>query len=248
MLMLILRTCSTPLPAVEGGFTPASGDTLNVAIDYSPMSLYRYGDTLGGFNYDLIRQVMANEKRPLKFHPIVALQQALEGLEKGSYDIIVADIPMTASYRDRYHFSEAVYLDRQMLVTADTTVHSQLDLGGRTITVPAGSPTVERLYSLGREIGDTIYVKQDSVHGAEQLFILAASGHVPAVAVNQELAKRMAPHYPNVHLSTALSFTRFQAWLVGTSDSLWLDSALVRFKSTPAYSTLLRRYDLKAAD
>ncbi len=34
-------------------------DTINVAIAYSPMSLYRYGDTLAGFNYEMLRGMSA---------------------------------------------------------------------------------------------------------------------------------------------------------------------------------------------
>lgn len=247
-LMIAIRGCTSELPPSRDGFTPGSGDTLNVAIDYSPLSLYRYADTLGGFNYDLIRLVTRQLGRPMKFHPVVSLSKAVERLNSGDFDIIVSSTPATASYRDRFRFTEPVYLDKQVLISRDSTVTSQLSLGGRTIRVVAGSPVADRLRHLAREIGDTIHVSPDSVNGPEQLFILAATGEIPMAVVDSHTAARMATSYPDIDLSTAVSFTQFQSWIMrpdstdATADSI--DSAIRRIKASPAYDDLLRRYGL----
>ncbi|MDE6417423.1 MAG: transporter substrate-binding domain-containing protein [Duncaniella sp.] len=248
-IMIMARACSREFPPSRSDFFPASGDTINVAIDYSPMSLYRYDDTLGGFNYDLIRMVGDSLRRPLKFHPVVSLAKATEGLSAGRYDLVVAPTPVTASYRKRYHFTEPVYIDRQVLVTLDTTVTTQLNLAGQHISVVAGSPVADRLANLAREIGESIYVEPDSVNGPEQLFILAATGEIPMAVVDLHTARLMASRYPAIDLSTAVSFNQFQSWIM-RPDSLdtaapAIDSTLRLIKQSPAYTTLLSRYGLE---
>ncbi len=249
VIMIMARTCSREFPPSRGEFFPATGDTLNVAIDYSPMSLYRYDDTLGGFNYDLIRMVGDSLRRPLKFHPVVSLSKATEGLADGRYNIVVASTPVTASYRERYRFTEPVYIDRQVLITLDTTVTTQLNLAGHRVRVVAGSPVADRLANLSREIGDSIYVEPDSVNGPEQLFILAASGEIPMAVVDLHTARIMAERHPQIDLSTAVSFNQFQSWIMypdsadHTASSI--DSTLRLIKQSPAYPTLLHRYGLE---
>lgn len=246
-LMFMLRQCSTEVTDNSRAFIPGSGDTVNVAIEYSPMSLFRYADTLGGFNYDMLRQLLAREGRQFKFHPVASTASALENLDNGIFDIVVADFPVTAGMRSRYRFTEPVYLDRQVLVSSDSTVRSQLDLAHRTIRVPEGSPVADRIRNLAREIGDTIYVVEDSLYGPEQLFTLTAIGEIPLAVVNSATARRLAADYPGVDISTAVSFTQFQSWIMSRNNAALADSvdaAIIRFKKTGAYTDLLHRYGL----
>lgn len=245
--MILLRECSTKVRDNTRRFYPGVGDTVNVAIEYSPLSLYRYDDTLGGFNYDLLRMVMAREGMKLKFYPVASLDGALEGLENGNFDIVVADIPVTAGFKAKYRFTEPVYLDRQILVSHDSTVHSQLDLAGKTVYVPSGSPAADRLRNLSHEIGDTIFVVEDSGYGAEQLFTLTAVGEIPLAVVNRATAVRLAADYPDTDISTPISFTQFQSWVMSrdsTAKADSIDAAIHRFKDTQEYRTLLRRYGI----
>ncbi len=248
-LMIAMRGCTSELPPSRSEFIPAAGDTINVAIDYSPLSLYRYADTLGGFNYDLIRMVTDEMHRPMKFHPVVSFSRAVERLENGDYDIVVTSTPATASYRDRFRFTEPVYLDRQILVTRDSTVKSQLNLGRRTIRVVAGSPVADRLRNLSREIGDTILIESDSVNGPEQLFILAATGQIPMAVIDSRTAIEMAPSFDGIDITTAISFNQFQSWIMRPDTNTELadsiDSTIRRIKTTKRYSDLLQRYGLE---
>ncbi len=245
--MFLLRECSTQVRDNTREFYPGNGDTINVAIEYSPLSLYRYDDTLGGFNYDMLRMVLTREGMKLKFYPVASLEGALDGLETGKFDIVVADIPVTAGFKEKYRFTEPVFLDRQILVSNDTTVHSQLDLARKTVYVPSGSPAADRLRNLSHEIGDTIYVIEDSGYGAEQLFTLAAVGEIPLAVVNRATAVKLAADYPDTDISTPISFTQFQSWVMSrdsTARADSIDAAIHRFKNTQEYRTLLRRYGI----
>ena len=75
------------------------GDTINVAIAYSPMSLYRYADTLGGFNYEMLRDMGHMYGDKFKFYPVASVSESLDELSRGKYDILVADIQCARLHR-----------------------------------------------------------------------------------------------------------------------------------------------------
>ncbi len=253
LLMVALRQCSAPRPDNGDSEVIAGGDTVNVAIEYSPLAVMSMGgDSLGGFGYEMISRIAAREGLVLKFHPIVKLRKALVDLDSGQYDILIAELPMTAAMKRRYRMTEPIFLDRQVLIqkldsNRHRTVESQLDLGGRRVTVVGGSPAVERLRNLSREIGDTIYIDADSLHSPEQIFLLTAAGELPLAVVNASTARALSSDYPDMDISTDVSFTQFRSWVLTGRDSTLantLDSAIVRFMTTPEFKTLLRRYHL----
>lgn len=246
--MLALRHCQgQPATSATASGKASGGDTIDVAIEYSPTTCYTYADTLGGFDYDLMRLIA---QRPVKFHTIVSLEAALSGLDAGSYDVVVAQFPLTRSRKGKYLFTDAVYVDNQVLVQrrlrdGGLAVRSQLDLAGDTVMIVAGSPMAERIASLSREIGDTIHTIAEREYGPEQLVMMVASGETRYAVVNRAIAVAMAARVKGIDTSVAISMTQFQSWILrkdeGTlRDSLntWLRAA----KSNGAYSTLHKRY------
>ena len=251
--MFMLRECSTSASQVQTVEKISTGDTIDVAIEYSPASIYIKSDTLGGLNYDIMRQVAQIVGQPVKYHPVTSLEETFKLLEKGVYDIIVADIPLTIDFQQRYRLSEPVYLDKQVLLQhIDTAkgaeneeISSVLDLAGRQVWVVAGTPAEERLKALAEEIGDTIYVENSEEYGSELLAMLTSIGEIRLCVVNEKVAKAMAKDSPTVKISTDISFTQFQAWCMRNDDHHFaakIDSALIQFKSTPEYQALLKRY------
>ncbi|MEZ3598165.1 MAG: transporter substrate-binding domain-containing protein [Paramuribaculum sp.] len=250
--MWLIRTCSIPSPFSKAGTKPSGGDTLDVAIDYGPMSLFTYDDTLGGFNYDMIRGMATANGLKVKFHPVTIPGCSIEGLENGLYDIVVSDIAATAEASENVVFTEPVYLDKQVLVQkkdslGNTEVSSQLDLAGREVWVTSGSPSAMRLRNLSAEIGDTILVKEDPDYGSEQLVMMVAVGDIPLAVVNEKTALRLAGEYPGIDVSTAISFTQFQTWALRKKEMELTDSVnsmIKRYKQTDGYKDLLRRYGI----
>lgn len=247
--MWMLKVCShsTRDNAYPGG-APSGGDTLDIAIEYSPLTFYQYDDTIGGFDYDIIRIIAEQGGMDVKFHPVSALTTALDGLREGRFDIVVADVPSTSALRDEFELTEPIFLDRQVLVQRRDTatfVESALGLAGQKVWVPAGSPAVTRLGSLSAEIGDTIYVEADSLYGSEQLVIMTATGDIERAVVNEKIARALASDYPDIDISTGVTFTQFQSWLISRDNPRLLeriDSLLVSFKATEQYSALHLRY------
>ncbi len=244
--MVALSLCDKPAQAPDD--LHSGGDTLDIAIEYSPVTYYTYDDTLGGYNYDLLRIIAANTGRPMKFHPMVTLEKAIDGLEQGRYDIVVAQFPMTARDTARFAFTEPIYIDQQVLVQrrGRQAIHSQLDLAGDTVWVVKGSPMAGRIASLSREIGDTIYVHVDDIYGPEQLMMMVSAGEIRYAVVNRSIARAMASRLPNLDRSVAISLSQFQSWIVskdrqGLCDTLNLWHNQVK-RDTTIYLELQRRY------
>ena len=244
--MVALSMCDKPV--VDPDDSPSGGDTLDIAIEYSPVTYYTYDDTLGGYNYDLLRIIADSVGCPMKFHPVVTLEKALAGLDDGRYDVLVAQFPMTAGDTSKFAFTEPIYIDQQVLVQrrGSHAIHSQLDLAGDTVWVVKGSPMVGRIASLSREIGDTIYVHVDELYGPEQLMMMVSAGEIRYAVVNRSIARAMASHLKNLDRSVAISLSQFQSWMVakdrqGLCDSLnrWHEQAKL---DTAAYLGLQRRY------
>lgn len=230
-LMWFLKRCSkaerSPF-AVE--YVKSQGDTLDIAIELNPTVYSIHADTISGFDYDLISQISKEHKVPIKFHPFVPLKHALDGLEKGDYDIVVAAMPMTSEMKEKFLMTVPVYLDRLLLIqSSDTTggkklITSQIELGGDTVWVPSDSPFASRIGNLADEIGDNIYVMTDSALTAEYLFMLVSHGKVKHAVINEKIAKEMVKDYPQVNIATPVSFTQFHSWALNRKDSTLLDS------------------------
>lgn len=250
-LMLSLKNCGKKPEVVTANNRveqASGGDTIDVAIEYSPLSYYTYGDTTGGFYYELINLMSQTGGFKVKYHPIVSLNTALEGLDKGVYDLLAAQFPVTRENKENYLFSEALYLDKQVLVqrnTGDIAIKSQLDLAGDTVTIVKGSPMRERIMSLSREIGDTIYVVSDPDYGPEQLFMMVAGGDIKYAVINETIARRMAASHPNVDISQAISFSQFQSLIMNKENAelkQQIDEIIKRVKKLPQYNELIKKY------
>lgn len=250
-LMMSLRTCSTPPAGTQKEARPSGGDTIDVAISYSPMTLYRYADTLGGFSRDMLAQMAQIEGLVFKYHPVTSVEQSLKGLDEGLYDLVVCDIARTSDFSSRYAFTNDVYLDKQVLVQlvnredSSAMIRNQLDLAGRHVLVEAMSPAYWRMRHLISEIGDTIYIDTDSRYTSEQLFLKVAAGEAGLAVVNEMVARILSPDYPDVDISTGVSFTQFQAWMMRGDDKerlAVLNAAIDRFKQSDAYRQLCGRY------
>lgn len=250
--MFMLRNCGTTDKGLVGAHTRAdyssSGDTIDVAIEYSPLSFYTYGDTTGGFNYEFLNLLSSSCGLKFKYHPIVSLQYGLKGLKDGTFDVLAAQFPVTRENKEHYLFTSALYLDNQVLVQRNDeglTINNQLDLAGDTVNIVKGSPMYDRIVSLSREIGDTIYVVQDSVYGPEQLFLMVSTGDIKYAVINESIAKKLALSHPNVDVSQAISFTQFQSLALNKGSKKLCDNlneCILKVKKMPQYNELLKKY------
>ena len=250
-LMYSLQKCSSSIPKNKY-YQRAGGDTINVAIEISPMSMSLSTDTIGGFYYELLNLIAKRNNVKFKFHEFIQLNFALSGLQCGNFDVVVADIPATKELKEKYLLTEPIYIDYQVLVQSkdsvtghvNITVHHQL--ASDSLWVVSGSPFVDRISNLTNELGcDTIYIIESGEYSSEQLIILTALGEIKQAVVNSNIAQNMISDYPHLDINTNISFNQFQVWVINLSNqdlcrrfNKWISE----IKATPEYQELLIKY------
>jgi ABC-type amino acid transport substrate-binding protein len=225
---------------------------LRIVTDYNSVGYFVSGDTIAGFNHDLIRLLEEYIPGKVDIQLEASLDRSIDGLKAGKYDIVAGNIPITSGLRDSIAFTEPVTQNRQVLIQRkkaynDTIepVRSHLDLAKKTLYVPAKSPAILRIQNLAYEIGDTIYIEEDPAYGPEQLAMMVASGDIDFAVCDENTAANIAETLPEIDFSTFIGFTHLEAWAVRKDSPVLLDSLNVwirKAKETPAYNKIYRKY------
>lgn len=254
LAMILLAKCSHRVEKAAGmqrERVKSGGDTLDVAIEISPLSYRFSGDSVVGLDYEIMKEIGRMSHRPVKFHAFAPLKYAEEGLDSGLYDIVISSLPSTEMLKQRFVLTEPVYLDREVLVQrkdAEKFIKAPEELGNDTVWIAAGSPFVQRIENLSSEIGEPIHVVMAEGKTAEHLIMLTARGEIDRAVVNEGLARRMTEeYYPELDMKTPVSFTQFQCWIVSDRDKSFPDSLnawIGRFRETGRYGEILKKYGL----
>lgn len=226
--------------------------TLRIVTDYSPVGYFVSGDTIAGFNHDLIQLLQSHIPFRIEVFLESSLDKSIEGLEKGKYNVMARNIPVTSELRNILRFTESVAQNRQVLIQRkkkynnDTEpVRSHLALAKKVLHVPLNSPAILRISNLSHEIGDTIYVKEDDIYGAEQLAMMVAAGEIDYAVCDEMIAMKVARSMPEIDYSTLIGFTHLEAWAVSEKSPVLLDSLNVwinQIKKTREYKTIYKKY------
>lgn len=257
-VMFMLSKCSFMNVTEPGMHTEphkAEGDTIDVAIEISPLSYSLSGDTITGLDYEIMQAAARIGNRHVVYHPFVPLDYAIGGLEDNRFDIVISSLPSTDSLKQRYTLSRPVYLDREILVQlkdSPSFISQPEQLANDTVWIASGSPFAQRIENLSSEIGEPIHIVSVDGHSAEQLIMMVAKGRIPRAVVNSALAARMKDEfYPDIDISTPISFTQFQCWIVSENSgrlasmlNTWLDS----LQRTKAYSDIITKYGVMKAE
>lgn len=225
---------------------------LRLVTEYNQTGYYIAGDTIEGFQYELGQAIAELSGLEVEIHLEMSLANSFEQLSHRSCDIIARNIPVTTELKDTFLFSDPVLLNKQVLVqrTAEANngiepIRNQLDLAEKTLYIPKNSPALLRLKNLEQEIGDTIYVKEDSLYSSEQLIIMVASGDIDYAVCDQLIALRSQQQFPMIDIQTDISFTQLQSWAVRKESPILLDSLnswFKQIKESGLYNKLYSRY------
>ncbi len=227
------------------------GDTLVVSIEFAPTSYAFSGDSIVGFDYEVLRSIASEHNLELVFQPFAPIDYALNGLRNGDFDIVVASEPASQDLKEEFLLTDDIFVDRQVLVslrdTSDTNsdVPPQLRLLGDTVWISDSPAFRSRLRNLASELGDTIYIKSSPGYNAEHLVTLTALGEIRQAVVNESVARRLAVEYPQLDISTPISLSQFQPWIIAPKHKVLRDSLNVwlnQYKSTEAYKRLVEKY------
>ena len=254
-LLFCFRRCDNqqkqPLPPHDYADIIREG-VLRVATEYNSISFYVDGDTVAGFNYELIQAVGRDKGLRVDISPYMSFEDRLRGLSEDRYDVIAYGILATSKLKDSLLLTSPIVLNKQVLVQRKATVEndslyirSQLDLAQKTLHVIKGSPSILRIQNLGNEIGDTIYIKEIEKYGPEQLISLVAHGDIDYAVCDESIAQAAADSLPQIDINTAISFTQFYSWAVSKQSPVLLDSLnawLDRFQKEEEYQKIYKKY------
>ena len=225
---------------------------LRVVTEYNTVGYFVSGDTISGFQYDLVKLFGKEMKLQVEFYPEMNLQKSIDGLIAGEYDIIARSIPVTSELRKELNFTVPITLNKQVLVQRSAKynkgikpIRNQLDLAGKTLYVPQSSPSLLRIHNLSVEIGDTVYVKESEKYESEQLIIMVAKGDIDYAVCDEVIARKNKPRFPEIDIETDISFTQLQAWAVRKNSPELLDSLntwISRLKQTREIDKIQKQY------
>ena len=254
-LLFCFRRCDNqqkqPLPPRDYADIIREG-VLRVATEYNSISFYVDGDTVVGFNYELIQAFGRDKGLRVDISPYMSFEDRLRGLSEDRYDVIAYGILATSKLKDSLLLTSPIVLNKQVLVQRKATgendslyIRSQLDLAQKTLHVIKGSPSILRIQNLGNEIGDTIYIKEIEKYGPEQLISLVAHGDIDYAVCDESIAQAAADSLPQIDINTAISFTQFYSWAVSKQSPVLLDSLnawLDRFQKEEEYQKIYKKY------
>lgn len=229
----------------------ASGE-LNVVTDYNSIGYYVSGDSTQGFQLEMIRTL--EKEWGVRVHLFLenSLDDNLEGLLHHRYDLVARNIPVNAQLKDFFSFTDPITLNKMVLVQRKAAyndsiepIRQQLNLAKKTIYVAKDSPAMLRLNNLSREIGDTLFIREDPTYETEQLVMMVASGDIDFTVCDEKVARLLSTSFPEIDIETDISFTQLESWAVRRDSPVLLDSLnswLNRFKETPAFRRIFEKY------
>ena len=91
IVVFLVRQCSVPVSHISD--ERAGGDTLNVAVELSPMTLSTASDTIGGFGYDILMKIARDNGIPVKINAFSSLPEALARLNSRMWALSLKYLP-----------------------------------------------------------------------------------------------------------------------------------------------------------
>ncbi len=231
----------------------AATGVLRAVVEYNALSYHVQGDTVEGFDYELLHAFARDMGLKVEVTPEMSFEQRLEGIGTGRYDLLATGTAVTSRLKDSLLFTRPLLLDKQVLVqrkaagtdTDSLHISNQLELAHRHLYVIKGSTALLRLHNLINEIADTIYIEEVEQYGPEQLLALVAGGDIDYAVCDESIARTLHAEFPDLDLDTDIGFTQFHAWGVNKRSTALLDSLngwLDRFLQTKDYQRLKKKY------
>ena len=248
MVVLYKNVTSTPRDYSE----ISKEGILRIVTEYNQSGYFVSGDTIEGFQYELSQAISEISGLEVQIFPEMSLAESFIGLQKQKYDIVARNIPVTSEIKELYLFTTPVVFNKQVLIqrTAEFNdsmppIRNQLELAGKTLYIPAYSPALLRIQNLQHEIGDTIYIVEESRYSSEQLIIMVAKGDIDYAVCDFQIASISNKQLPEIDIKTDISFTQLQSWAMRKESAILLDSInywLHIIRENGVYDDIYKRY------
>jgi len=232
---------------------------LIAVTDFNSTNYFVYRGEPMGFNYELLKSFSDHIGIDLEIISENNLEDAFGMLKTGQADLMAIGLTVNSSRKKDIRFSVPIDETRQVLIqrkpknwrslTMDDLekklVRNQLGLVRKAVYVQKGSSHVERLHTLSGEMGDSINIIEVP-YEAERLIKHVADGEIDYTVCDENIALVNATYYPDIDVSTPVSFPQNLAWGVRKSNSDTLLYELNRwissYKETLSYALLYAKY------
>jgi len=225
---------------------------LSVLTDSSRMGFATTGDSVYGFQYEIVKAFADSLGLELEIKEVSDLNACLEEIEDGDYDIIANLIPVTTQWNHHAMFTTPLFTSRQVLVQRinNDSAHSvnitnQYQLANDSIYIQYHSPFKMRLKNLSDEIADTIHIFEMKDLSTEQLVRLVSQSKIKYTICDEQFARILKLQYSNIDISLPIGFEQQLAWVVHPKSVLLLKSLngfLEDFIGSSAYWDIYRKY------
>jgi len=232
---------------------------IRAVTNVNQTSYFIYKGEPMGFHFELLKKFADHQDLELEIITSNDIDEALEYLQTGAADLVAIGLSVSADRKEMMRFTDPLIQATQVLVQrrpagwnrmtedeiAEKLVRNQLDLAEKTIYVQKGSSYAQRLYNLERESGMDIGVIEVP-YDAEELARQVARGEIEYTVCDDYMSNIICSLYPELDLSTPVSFPLNISWSVRKDGTDGLVNELNRwiagFKTTREYARLESKY------
>ena len=235
-------------------------DTLIALTDYNSTNYFIYRGEPMGYQFEMLRQFADHLGVNLKLVIVNDMNEAFDMLNEDKVDVIAMGLTVTRDRQKIVDFTIPQIQTKQVLVQRkpanwrkmrtwdeieEQLIRNPLELAGKTVYVQKGTIFADRLAILANEIGDTINILEDPGREVEQLITAVAGGEIEFTVADEHIAKVNQKYYPNLDVSTALSFPQHVAWAVKPGDDslrLTINDWIVNYNKSIASRYVYNKY------
>ncbi len=235
-------------------------DTLKAITTYSGTTYFLYRGQPMGFEYEILQRFAKH--LDLQLEMIIARDEnkLVEMLNKNDGDLIAYGYTITKERQKFIDFSDPLYISHQVLVQQkpknwrnlklhqikEQIITNPIQLIGDSVSVKKNSSYYQRLKNLNNEVGGIIHI--DSIPGnmtTDEIFANISSGNIKYTIADQNIASIYASDYPNLDISTKMSFSQRIGWGLRKNTTKLQDTLnqwLKREKKTLDYKLIYNKY------
>ena len=232
---------------------------LVVLTENSLASFFIYKGKKLGFEYEMLTEFARHLGVQLEIRVIENKDEMISMLKEGVGDILACNLTVTRQRKELVAFSLPFLKTKQVLVQRSDQLSDSINkqkssglirelgqLARKKVHVWKNSSYFQRLIHIQEEIGDTIYViPQGGENGVEELIEKVSEGTIDYTVVEDNIAWINCYFYPNLDVSTKLSFDQNMAFALRKSSPTLmkeLNQWLVKFKRTERFAAIKRSY------
>lgn len=233
---------------------------ITAIVDNSSTGLFLYKGQPMGFEYELLDRFARAHDLKLKLDVIPSLQDGFSKLKNGEGDILAYNLTITKERTKKIAFTEHHKLVKLVLIQRKPDnwrsmkrhqidrkmIRNPIYLIGKKVSVRNSTSYIDRLQNLSEEIGADIEIVEESPNlDTEDLIEMVSNGEIEYTVAEEDIAKVNSFYYPNLDVSTPLSFSQRIAWGVRKSSPQLLDtlnSWILYMKKRVDYHVIHNKY------